>query len=166
MTPASRVETRTADVMGHRDIATTQRFTHLRPIHEMPTHARLAGDRPGVSSPQIGLRRRDGSSERLRDFALTGEVTCRLRPPATGFPNISAGVRVHFIAAGVCRWLPTSPPLPPSSAAPEALSEFVRIAVRRRSTARSEAGCPSPVVRPAWRIRRRQFGRPSRWLRP
>ena len=28
--------------MGHRDIATTQRYTHLRPVHEIPAHERLA----------------------------------------------------------------------------------------------------------------------------
>ena len=30
------------EVMGHRNIATTQRYTHLRPIHEIPAHERLA----------------------------------------------------------------------------------------------------------------------------
>jgi integrase len=30
------------EVMGHRDIATTQRYTHLRPVHEIPAHERLA----------------------------------------------------------------------------------------------------------------------------
>jgi integrase len=30
------------DVMGHRNIATTQRYTHLRPVHEIPAHERLA----------------------------------------------------------------------------------------------------------------------------
>jgi hypothetical protein len=28
--------------MGHRNIATTQRYTHLRPVHEIPGHERLA----------------------------------------------------------------------------------------------------------------------------
>jgi hypothetical protein len=28
--------------MGHRNIATTQRHTHLRPVHEIPAHERLA----------------------------------------------------------------------------------------------------------------------------
>ena len=28
--------------MGHRNIATTQRYTHLRPVHEIPAHERLA----------------------------------------------------------------------------------------------------------------------------
>ena len=27
---------------GHRNIATTQRYTHLRPVHEIPAHERLA----------------------------------------------------------------------------------------------------------------------------
>ena len=30
------------EVMGHRDIATTQRYTHLRPVHEIPPRERLA----------------------------------------------------------------------------------------------------------------------------
>jgi integrase len=30
------------EVMGHRNIATTQRYTHLRPVHEIPAHERLA----------------------------------------------------------------------------------------------------------------------------
>ena len=30
----------------HRDIATTQRYTHLRPIHEIPAHERLATAMP------------------------------------------------------------------------------------------------------------------------
>ena len=30
------------EVMGHRNIATTQKYTHLRPMHEMPAHERLA----------------------------------------------------------------------------------------------------------------------------
>jgi integrase len=30
------------EVMGHRNIATTQRYTHLRPMHEIPAHERLA----------------------------------------------------------------------------------------------------------------------------
>lgn len=28
--------------MGHRNIATTQRYTHLRPVHEIPAHEQLA----------------------------------------------------------------------------------------------------------------------------
>jgi hypothetical protein len=28
--------------MGHRNIATTQRYTHLKPVHEIPAHERLA----------------------------------------------------------------------------------------------------------------------------
>ena len=32
--------------MGHRNIATTQKYTHLRPMHEMPAHERLADAMP------------------------------------------------------------------------------------------------------------------------
>ncbi|MGH9162395.1 MAG: tyrosine-type recombinase/integrase, partial [Vicinamibacteraceae bacterium] len=34
------------EVMGHRNITTTQRYTHLRPLHELPAHERLAGAVP------------------------------------------------------------------------------------------------------------------------
>ena len=30
------------EVMGHRNIATTQRYTQLKPLHEIPAHERLA----------------------------------------------------------------------------------------------------------------------------
>jgi integrase len=33
-------------VMGHHNIATTQRYTHLRQVHEIPAHERLAGAVP------------------------------------------------------------------------------------------------------------------------
>jgi len=31
-----------AEALGHADIATTQRYTHLRPVHQRPTLERLA----------------------------------------------------------------------------------------------------------------------------
>ena len=34
------------EVMGHRNIATTQKYTHLRPMHEIPAHERLADAMP------------------------------------------------------------------------------------------------------------------------
>lgn len=34
------------DVLGHRTIASTQKYTHLRPVHEIPAHERLAGAMP------------------------------------------------------------------------------------------------------------------------
>lgn len=34
------------EVMGHRNIATTQKYTHLLPMHEMPAHERLADAMP------------------------------------------------------------------------------------------------------------------------
>ena len=30
------------DVLGHRTIASTQKYTHLRPVHEISAHERLA----------------------------------------------------------------------------------------------------------------------------
>ena len=45
------------EVMGHRDIATTQRYTHLRPIHEIPAHERLAAAVP-ISDLVMDPRRR------------------------------------------------------------------------------------------------------------
>ncbi len=34
------------DVLGHRTIASTQKYTHLRPVHEIPAHERLAEGMP------------------------------------------------------------------------------------------------------------------------
>jgi integrase-like protein len=75
------------EVMGHRDIATTQRYTYLRPVHEIPAHERLAAAVPiadlvtdprraraislsgkvsGLSPTQIGkLQQRQGHFDKL-----------------------------------------------------------------------------------------------------
>ena len=45
------------EVMGHRDIATTQRYTHLRPVHEIPAHERLADAVP-IADLVTALRKR------------------------------------------------------------------------------------------------------------
>jgi hypothetical protein len=42
------------EVRGHRDIVTTERYTHLRPAHEIPAHERLAD---AVPSPTIRFSR-------------------------------------------------------------------------------------------------------------
>ena len=38
------------EVMGHRKIANTQKYTHLRPMHEIPAHERLADAMPSSES--------------------------------------------------------------------------------------------------------------------
>jgi integrase len=45
------------EVMGHRDIATTQRYTHLRPVHEIPAHERLADAVPIADLVTVSRKR-------------------------------------------------------------------------------------------------------------
>jgi hypothetical protein len=44
-------------MMGYRNIATTQRCTHLRPVHEIPAHERLAEAVP-IADLVTGARKR------------------------------------------------------------------------------------------------------------
>jgi integrase len=46
------------EVTGHRNIATTQRYTHLRPVHEIPAHGRLADAVP-IADPGGGPQARE-----------------------------------------------------------------------------------------------------------
>jgi hypothetical protein len=46
--------------MGHRNIATTQRYTHLRPVHEIPAHERLADAVPIADLVTAGRKRASG----------------------------------------------------------------------------------------------------------
>src|SRR6185436_17051762 len=48
------------EVMGHRDIATTQRYTHLRPVHEIPAHERLADAVPIADLVTAARKRASG----------------------------------------------------------------------------------------------------------
>lgn len=49
------------EIMGHRNITTTQRYTHLRPLHEFPAHERLAGAVPiaDLVTPDVRIRLAD-----------------------------------------------------------------------------------------------------------
>jgi integrase len=48
------------EVMGHRNIATTQRYTHLRPVHEIPAHERLADAVPIADLVTVARKRSAG----------------------------------------------------------------------------------------------------------
>src|SRR6185436_85180 len=48
------------EVMGHRNIATTQRYTHLRPVHEIPAHERLADAVPIADLVTVARKRASG----------------------------------------------------------------------------------------------------------
>ena len=43
--------------MGHRNIATTQKYTHLRPMHEIPAHERLADAMPSSDLVMVPRKR-------------------------------------------------------------------------------------------------------------
>ena len=47
-------------MMGHRNIATTQRYTHLRPVHEIPAHERLADAVPIADLVTAARKRASG----------------------------------------------------------------------------------------------------------
>ena len=55
--------------MGHRNIATTQRYTHLRPVHEIPAHERLADAVPiaDLVTATAEARIREGCWEKCWD---------------------------------------------------------------------------------------------------
>jgi len=46
--------------MGHRSITTTQRYTHLRPVHEIPAHERLAEAVPIADLVTVAHKRPSG----------------------------------------------------------------------------------------------------------
>jgi hypothetical protein len=53
------------EVMGHRNIATTQRdthYTHLRPVHEIPAHERLADAVPIADLVTAARKRASGKA--------------------------------------------------------------------------------------------------------
>jgi integrase len=54
------------EVMGHRNIATTQRYTHLRPIHEIPAHERLADAVPIADLVTATRKRASGKPAQFR----------------------------------------------------------------------------------------------------
>ena len=69
------------EVMGHRNIATTQRYTHLRPVHEIPAHERLADAVP-IADLVTATRKRAsgkpaGKNAGTRDRPLAETQTLR-----------------------------------------------------------------------------------------
>jgi len=58
------------EVMGHRDIATTQRYTHLRPVHEIPAHERLADAVPIADLVTAPRNRASGNDVGKNDGTL------------------------------------------------------------------------------------------------
>lgn len=55
------------EVMGHRDLATTQRYTHLRPVHEIPAHERLANAVPIADLVTAPRKRAAGKGDGKND---------------------------------------------------------------------------------------------------
>jgi integrase len=70
------------EVMGHRDIATTQRYTQLRPVHEIPALERLAAAVP-ISDLVMDPRRR-ASNKPVGKSVGTLSDTDRQTPTKTG----------------------------------------------------------------------------------
>jgi hypothetical protein len=60
-----------------RNIATTQRYTHLRPLHEIPAHERLADAVPIADLVTLARRRAGGKPDGKSDgtHSGTGEET-------------------------------------------------------------------------------------------
>ena len=68
--------------MGHRDIATTRRYTHLRPIHEIPAHERPAAAMP-IADLVMDPRRR-ARNKPVGKSVGTRTDTDRQTPTKTG----------------------------------------------------------------------------------
>ncbi len=68
--------------MGHRNIATTQRYTHLRPAHEIPAHERLADAVPIADLVTIARKRAGGKPDGKSDGTHSG--TDEEAPAKTG----------------------------------------------------------------------------------
>jgi integrase len=60
------------EVMGHRNIATTQRYTHLRPVHEIPAHERLADAVPIADLVTLARKRAGGKPDGKSDGTHSG----------------------------------------------------------------------------------------------
>ena len=74
------------EVMGHRNIATTQRYTHLRPIHEIPAHERLADAVPIADLVTVARKRASGKGVGKNDGArpgTRGETSTKTGPRST-----------------------------------------------------------------------------------
>ena len=70
------------EVMGHRNIATTQRYTHLRPVHEIPAHERLADAVPIADLVTATRKRASGKGVGKSVGTLTESL--RQTPTKTG----------------------------------------------------------------------------------
>jgi integrase len=62
------------EVMGHRNIATTQRYTHLRPVHEIPAHERLADAVPIADLVTATRKRAAGRGDGTSDGTPIGQA--------------------------------------------------------------------------------------------
>ena len=60
------------EVMGHRNIATAQRYTHLRPVHEIPAPERLAEAVPIAGLVTAARKRASGKPAGKNDGTRTG----------------------------------------------------------------------------------------------
>ena len=60
------------EVMGHRNIATTQRYTHLRPVHEIPAHEHLADAVPIADLVTVPRKRASNTPVGTFDGTLSG----------------------------------------------------------------------------------------------
>ena len=73
------------EVMGHRNIATTQRYTHLRPVHEIPAHERLAEAVPIADLVTLARKRASGTP--------VGKDTGTQTGPLAQIPMLGQGER-------------------------------------------------------------------------
>ena len=80
------------EVMGHRNIATTQRYTHLRPVHEIPAHERLADAVPIADLVTAARKRATGKGDGKNDGTLPGPLG--ETPAKTGPDRKLAGPRI------------------------------------------------------------------------
>jgi hypothetical protein len=87
------VALRPQGVMGHSNITTTQRDTHLRPVHELPAHERLAQAVPIadlVTAPWKRAAKSNGVGKRIGTLPETSEERVRLfsRDEVLGPPTL------------------------------------------------------------------------------
>jgi integrase len=88
------------EVMGHRNIATTQRYTHLRPMHEIPAHERLAEAVPIADLVTLARKRASGKPGREDvDKDTRSETAFQRRSRETGGPVSLLGLLLGLIQA-------------------------------------------------------------------
>ncbi len=69
------------DVLGHRTIASTQKYTHLRPVHEISAHERLADAVPLADLVTAARKRASGKSVAEPGDPVNGSAEQSSRPP-------------------------------------------------------------------------------------